>query len=177
MWLNCTAFQTLQFCFITNLTQLISLEEFNGPSGSREFLCKLRTPQVHSDWCTGRLSLIELYDNGDLNLVPKKIMKKNMRRIPYREVVLIKCWHFYISYKKIKDLRKHSRLHVMTAYICMWYWRRTRQNRCRQGTPFNKAVLFNICWNLIFVKVSENIMQNSRRHWDLYTAHAFTNSR
>jgi len=36
-------------------------------------------------------SLIEMYDNGDLNLVPKKIMKKNIRRIPYREFVFIKC--------------------------------------------------------------------------------------
>jgi len=36
-------------------------------------------------------SLIEMYDNGDLNLVPKKIMKKNIRRVPYREVVFIQC--------------------------------------------------------------------------------------
>jgi hypothetical protein len=42
------------------------------------------------DWCTVRLSLVELYNNGDLNLVPKKIMKKNKRRIPYREFVFIK---------------------------------------------------------------------------------------
>jgi hypothetical protein len=41
-------------------------------------------------WCTVRLSLIELYNNGDLNLVTKT-MKKNKRRIPYTEVMFIKC--------------------------------------------------------------------------------------
>jgi hypothetical protein len=80
------------------------------------------------DWCTRRLSLIELYIKGDLNLVPKK----NMRRIPYREVVFIKCWYFCIFYKKImKNCRKHSRCHLMTAYICTCYWR-TQQNQCRK---------------------------------------------
>ena len=60
-----------------------------------QYLC------MYIDWCTGRLSLIELYDNRDLNLVPNKIMKKNMRRIPYSEVVFIKFRHFYICYKEI----------------------------------------------------------------------------
>ena len=42
-----------------------------------------------------------MYDNGEVNLVPKKIMKKYMRQIPYREFVFIQCWPFYICYKKI----------------------------------------------------------------------------
>jgi hypothetical protein len=45
---------------------------------------------MYVNWGTGRLSLTELYDNGDLKLVPKKTTKKYMRQLTYREVVLIK---------------------------------------------------------------------------------------
>jgi len=48
---------------------------------------------IYVYWCTGRLSLTELYDNGDLNLVLKKIIK-NMRQISYREVVFVRFWYF-----------------------------------------------------------------------------------
>jgi hypothetical protein len=44
---------------------------------------------------------IEKYHNEGLNLVLKKIMKKNMRQIPYTEVMFTKFWQFYICYKKI----------------------------------------------------------------------------
>ena len=69
---------------------------------NRSFLYLYIYIYIYVYWCTGRLPLIEMYDNGDLNQVQKKIIKKNMRRIPKREFVFIKCWYFYICcYKKI----------------------------------------------------------------------------
>jgi len=33
--------------------------------------------------------------------------------------------------------------------------------------PFIEPVVFNICWNLSLVRLSENITPNSLRHWEI----------
>jgi len=45
----------------------------------------------------------------------------------------------HICYKEIMtNRRKHSPYHLMTAYICVCYWRRTRQTGVDRG-PFGWA--------------------------------------
>jgi hypothetical protein len=64
-------------------------------------LCHMKCVVVNLDIYIIISSLKKKYDNADLNLVPKKIMKKNMRWIPYREFVFVQCWHIYICYQMI----------------------------------------------------------------------------
>jgi len=103
-----------------------------------QYLC------IYVNWCTGRLSLTELYDNGDLNVVLKKIVK-NIRQIPYREVLFVRFWYFL-------SLTRWSWKIVGSTVVNTW-WQLTfvrvteeehDKNRCRHGAPFGAPVFFNI---------------------------------